>query len=200
MVKVQFGSGPRKISGWQNLDKKGHDVREKLKFDDNSVDFIFHEHLIEHLDEVDGYNFLKECYRILKPNGVMRISCPDISGIVSVYMDWDNIPDNEWKKKHGGDKTKFINNVMINQTAFYKGKRFDANNKSYNVESGAEFHKYYYDKNDFRRKLTEIGFTNFTLVNKHESEHPELRKLERRVGGKYKYFPSVLDITLEVTK
>lgn len=50
-------------------------------------------------------------------------------------------------------------------------------------------------------KLDSIGFKNIMLVNKHESEHPELKYLERRYNnGKFKYFPSYIDITLEATK
>jgi predicted SAM-dependent methyltransferase len=50
---------------------------DKLDFEDNTFDFIFSEHFLEHLFLDEAFELLKECYRILKPNGVVRIVVPD---------------------------------------------------------------------------------------------------------------------------
>lgn len=60
MRKIQFGCGRHSLNGWENTDLPAVDIRKNLEYGDNTVDFIFHEHVIEHLDEVDGYNFLVE--------------------------------------------------------------------------------------------------------------------------------------------
>jgi len=54
---------------------------EENHFPDNSFDVILASHLIEHLN--DPKTFLEETYRILKPNGVIFITTPDISGFQS---------------------------------------------------------------------------------------------------------------------
>ncbi|MGL4880978.1 MAG: class I SAM-dependent methyltransferase, partial [Waterburya sp.] len=49
----------------------------KLEFEDNTFDFIFSEHFFEHLFLNEAVKLLKECRRILKPHGVIRIVVPD---------------------------------------------------------------------------------------------------------------------------
>ena len=50
---------------------------DRLEFEDNTFDFIFSEHFLEHLFLDEAIDLLKECHRILKPNGVVRIVVPD---------------------------------------------------------------------------------------------------------------------------
>jgi len=54
---------------------------EENHFPDNSFNVILASHLIEHLN--DPKTFLEETYRILKPDGVIFITTPDISGFQS---------------------------------------------------------------------------------------------------------------------
>jgi len=54
---------------------------EENHFPDNSFDVILASHLIEHLNEPK--TFLEETYRILKNNGAVFITTPDISGFQS---------------------------------------------------------------------------------------------------------------------
>ncbi|MDJ0742753.1 MAG: methyltransferase domain-containing protein [Xenococcaceae cyanobacterium MO_167.B27] len=50
---------------------------DKLDFEDNTFDFIFSEHFLEHLFMDEALELLKEFHRILKPYGVLRIIVPD---------------------------------------------------------------------------------------------------------------------------
>ena len=198
MKKIQFGCGNNMLPGWENTDLPQTDVRNKLRYHDDSVDFIFHEHMIEHLDEVDGYNFMVECFRILKKDGVLRISCPSIDGFIKVYQNWDEMPET-FKQRHI-NKTRFINNVTLGETVNYEGKKFTHGGVESQKNSSA-WHKYLYDKEDFKNKLTEIGFSEIIFTEKHKSKYSELQNLERRYGhGIFKTFPPELDIVLEAKK
>lgn len=76
--QLQFGSGPHKLPApWQNLDVE-HDIRKPLRFADESTRYIVNEHVIEHVDFHQGLFFLRECFRILEPGGVLRVSFPDV--------------------------------------------------------------------------------------------------------------------------
>ena len=55
-----------------------HNVTDGLPFKDSSVEVIFSSHFIEHLTFEEGINFLRECHRVLRPDGILRISCPDM--------------------------------------------------------------------------------------------------------------------------
>lgn len=48
-----------------------------LMFDNSSINYIFSEHFFEHLFFDEALSLLKECYRILKPFGVIRTCVPD---------------------------------------------------------------------------------------------------------------------------
>jgi len=102
LVKLNLGSFITMFYyGWINMDiidlsdfakKNGYifkqlDVRNGLPFEDNSVDFIFSSHLIEHLSREEGLKLLKECHRVLKPNGVLRIATPDARKLMRDFLD-----------------------------------------------------------------------------------------------------------------
>lgn len=64
-----------------------HDVTKGLPYKQCEIDYIFSSHMIEHLIPREGENFLKECYRVLKYGGKIRISVPDTRLITEKYLD-----------------------------------------------------------------------------------------------------------------
>lgn len=81
MKKIQLGCGHNVLrDDWINFDIEV-DITKPLPFEDNSIDFIFLEHVLEHVNQIKGYEFLKEVKRILKPNGVIRIVIPSLMDI-----------------------------------------------------------------------------------------------------------------------
>jgi predicted SAM-dependent methyltransferase len=54
------------------------DCRKALPFANASIDGIFCEEMIEHISKLDALRLLQECWRILKPGGVIRITTPDL--------------------------------------------------------------------------------------------------------------------------
>ena len=88
---LHLGCGGRAKKGWVNIDLLGDPVdvawnlTHKLPFPDESADGVFHEHLLEHLTLADGLAFAKECARVLKPRGILRIGVPDIEMMIRSY-------------------------------------------------------------------------------------------------------------------
>ena len=54
-----------------------HDITNPYDLDDNSVDIYQSEDVFEHIDYAKLKSVIKEIYRILKPNGLSRLSLPD---------------------------------------------------------------------------------------------------------------------------
>lgn len=74
-MKIQFGCGGNRLHGWENHDTDV-DVTKPLPFPDLCAEFVFAEHIGEHLDSGELLRFLTECHRLLRPNGTMRLCCP----------------------------------------------------------------------------------------------------------------------------
>lgn len=79
MRKVQFGAGQLPLPGWENYDMDVDCAKplSREKFPNNSVDIVFSEMMVEHLTPHHAWNFLDECFRIIKPGGRIRITIPD---------------------------------------------------------------------------------------------------------------------------
>ncbi|MBV9493369.1 MAG: methyltransferase domain-containing protein [Acidobacteria bacterium] len=94
---LHAGSGMQYLPGWINVDiDRAHtidvagDLAISLPFRDASLDYIHSEDFLEHLDFQAGKRFLRECRRVLKRSGVMRLLTPDLRRIIErVYVDRD---------------------------------------------------------------------------------------------------------------
>jgi len=98
-LNLNIGSGGENYPFFINLDlpsayykrrQKNHKfvpfdlTKDKIPYDDNTVSNIFCSHVIEHCEDRHVKNFLVECIRVLKKNGVLRISCPDAKFLYDV--------------------------------------------------------------------------------------------------------------------
>ena len=63
-----------------------HNLRNGIPFDDGSVDVVYHSHMLEHLDRANAELFIREAYRVLRPEGVHRIVVPDLEQLASEYL------------------------------------------------------------------------------------------------------------------
>lgn len=92
-TRVHLGAGDHRLSGWINVDILPSvadvlaDFTSPLPFRTGSVDLLHSEDLLEHLDGETGKRLLTECYRVLRPDGVMRLLTPDLRALVErVYL------------------------------------------------------------------------------------------------------------------
>ena len=78
IVKLNLGCGKDFLKGYKNLDKKDLNLEEKLKFKTNSVEKIVLKEVIEHIK--NHQQLLKECKRVLVPNGSLYLTTPNYRG------------------------------------------------------------------------------------------------------------------------
>lgn len=94
-IRLHLGCGFEHKPGWTNIDLVGAsadiywDLRRGIPFPRNSVNAIFHEHLLEHLPMTVGLRFTDECYRVLAPGGVLRVVVPDAGMLIRKYVAGD---------------------------------------------------------------------------------------------------------------
>src|ERR1700691_1421403 len=81
--KINLGSGTTRKDGFLNIDlfpggDLTLDLRRPLPFESDCCEIIFSEHFFEHIDYPNpAYDLARECLRVLKPNGQIRLSVPD---------------------------------------------------------------------------------------------------------------------------
>jgi predicted SAM-dependent methyltransferase len=66
------------------------DVCEPLPFEDGSVDWVYAEHLIEHVSLKVGVAWLTEVRRILRGGGLVRLTTPDLRRYAQSYVNGDS--------------------------------------------------------------------------------------------------------------
>jgi predicted SAM-dependent methyltransferase len=87
---LNVGTGGKDLVGWVNLDEtKPGDVLARVPpfpFRDECFDEILMSHVVEHMTLDDGRALMKECYRILKPGGLVTVIVPDAKIISFAYL------------------------------------------------------------------------------------------------------------------
>lgn len=92
-MRLNLGCGNRFHKDWINIDfhssspgVRAYNLLNGIPLPDNHVEVVYHSHLLEHFTVNDAQAFLKECARVLKPGGVIRVVVPDLEGIVNIYL------------------------------------------------------------------------------------------------------------------
>ena len=102
--RCHVGCGYVQLDGWLNVlyekrEEYGRLIRRGKAFvlnynllapwpvPDETIRFVAGSHFIEHLDLNDGIQFLKECRRVIKSGGLIRLSCPDLEIYARHYVD-----------------------------------------------------------------------------------------------------------------
>jgi predicted SAM-dependent methyltransferase len=129
------------------------DLSKPFPWKDGEADILFSSHLLEHFSRDEGRSFLSECYRVLKPGGIIRISVPDAKKLAQQYVD-------------GGIMEQRFINVGVERArddaeAFY--------------EVLLAHHKTVYDEAALRGLLESVGFKDVSKVSAFESRSDTIR-------------------------
>lgn len=123
------------------------DASKCLPFEDESVDFIYSSHMLEHLDIHQRDTFLIECLRVLKPDGAIRLVVPDMEQIILEYTDGIIDMDNLLVKSH------LVAPPLNNLISKIKLCMF-----------GHRHHQWMYDGRSLANCLAEYGFVKSKIV------------------------------------
>lgn len=117
-------------------------------FPNNEFDEVYASHVIERVKERSANTFIQEAYRVLKPNGKVRLACPDFEKVAKAYLNGER----DVRRNLGADK---IRNIIV-------GDEDKAYMKHLNV----------WDKASMKAALEDAGFTDVTFfdINPRYSE------------------------------
>ncbi len=168
--KLHIGSGRNSLSGWLNADLSPSpvqlylDARKRFPFPDATFDLVFSEHMIEHITYAQGLHMLSECYRVLKPDGTIRVATPDLSFFVRLYR--------EEKDELEYAYIKWMTDTFIPTATSYRD--------TFVINNSVRYwgHQFIYDEKVLCEALTRVGFVDVRRCELQQSGDPELCGLE----------------------
>lgn len=95
-MKINIGCGYNRLDGWLNLDASPDSAADRLmaahdlQLSANSASEIKALQLVEHLGFFRSKYFLSECWRVLRPGGLLLLELPDVEGTFRAFLDGDH--------------------------------------------------------------------------------------------------------------
>lgn len=167
-MKLSLGAGGVRLPGWIHVDFDAScrpdvcvDLSRPLPFVDACADFLHSEDFIGQLSFAQAREFLRECYRVLKPGGVLRLLTPDLEQLVCAYVNRDHALKALWDREVGiALETGTLGELVHAALTFADQKSF-------------------FDEQTLRCLLEPAGFLVERVACK-DSRHAELRGLDLR--------------------
>ena len=170
--KLQIGAGFNLLNGWLNTTLYPFaagtvylDASQPFPIPADTFDYVFSEHVIEHLEFDEAASMLRESARILKSGGRIRLATPDLARIIAVYT-----------QPAADAQANYIRWIMDNfrpQVGAYNPAHVI--NQSFHGWR----HKFIYDEQTLVAALEGAGFDMITRSLPGESADENLRGIEQ---------------------
>lgn len=193
--KLHVGCGPMLLKGWLNSDMEPDiangviylDVTEPLPFPDGSLQYIYSEHVLEHVTLETTLAHFGECYRALRPGGVIRIAMPDLQFLLDYFKSKELTAVQQSFLEH--TVGKFHPDVALKSPAMLLNdflRRWG--------------HQVIYDRQLLADLLKRVGFNPVVSCELQESRHTDLANMEHHgtaIGDSYNRLQTMV---LEATR
>jgi len=156
---LEQGTLYKDLNGTQNTFMLNHDLRLGVPAADNSLDLIYHSHMLEHLSYDEAITFTEDCLRTLRPGGRMRILVPDLELWINAYVNDNMFFFEEYRKVL--DSTKYVTKASIFMGMLHNHE-----------------HKCGYDFESLKWLLENVGFTEVKRRLYGDGEVENLNLLE----------------------
>ncbi len=173
--KLQIGAGPTISPEWLTTDIVAKlrratiylDAMQRFPIEDASFDYVFSEHMIEHISHPAACSMLAECARILKPGGRIRLATPDLDQMLALKHPPENLSSMQreyiaWVTKNFAPPDTPAEPIFVINNQF----------RNYG-------HQFLFDEPTLRSAMSQAGFVDIVRVAVGESHDPNLRGLEK---------------------
>ena len=153
------------------------DVYNGLPFHDNVFDFVYHSHFITHIDRDAAFFITKECHRILKSGGIVRVVVPDLEQIVNLYN--EAMADLDAARPRGNEKhseaVDELFELMVRKSAWGTSResflvRIIERLFRGNIEKTGELRRWHYDRHSMGGMLADAGFREVSIMTPNSSD------------------------------
>jgi len=195
MKGLNIGAGPNfNIKDWEKLDYTGNSYGDNgyipdINFDlnkiepiprpDNSYNYIYCSHVFEHLLDESVNNILYESNRLLKKDGIIRITCPDYDKLLYMYL--NNIKINWDYGSKWNEQWSNFDCFLYNTFSFCHRRRENINEDKDYINEDKDYineDKDYINENFFNKLLKEKGkkYTYnycYEICKKYKLKYPD---------------------------
>lgn len=142
-------------------------LRKGIPFVDSTFDVLYHSHFLEHLERSAAAKFLRECHRVLKPGGVLRVVVPDLELLAKAYLESlrqldEGVPTAE--RAHSSAIYELFDQMVRTEvTGTTEQKGWNALVERLIRRSAAdagELHRWMYDRYSLDQLLESVGFSS----------------------------------------
>lgn len=173
--KLQIGAHVCALAGWLNTDLYPQsltgvslDATKTFPLPDESFDYVFSEHQLEHIAYSEGVAMLRECRRILRPGGKVRLAVPSLDRLVELV-----------KPTRTDLQERYI---RYSSECFWPSVESPGPCFAFNSAFMYWGHKFIYDEATLRYTLEATGFTQIQFFGPGASNDPNLTGIETRVS------------------
>ena len=89
---LNVGCGSKYHKDWVNVDMVSYspyvqkcNLIKGIPYPDDTFAVLYHSQVLEHIPKENAEKFIRECYRVLKPGGIIRVVVPDLENIIDEY-------------------------------------------------------------------------------------------------------------------
>lgn len=172
------------------------DLRRGVPFADGTFDVVYHSHLLEHIAREHAEGFLRECRRVLRPRGIVRIVVPDLELLARRYLAVLDGANPEARATEVGDAVAEMIDQMIVRTPELRAQRsFPVRLLEAlfigNTDRAGVLHRWMYDRVSLRDVLSRAGFVDVQVRTPGTSEVAGWKGFgldENADGSTYKQF------------
>lgn len=175
--RLNLGCGQNIIEGWLNADLHPHcpevfqmNAGKRYPFPDEAFDYVYSEHMFEHLTCQQQLIMLKECFRILKRGGIMRLAMPNFQFLMNLF----NNPQKEINQRYLRWSYETFMLPCLTET------RLEDNLPVYVINNFMRDwgHKFIHTPNSLSEIADKIGFQCIVECKVGQSNHLVLQHLE----------------------
>jgi len=167
-VGLHMGCGPIRHEGYLNCDiKDGEyciDSVEPFPVPDNSIDYVYSEHFVEHLTFDEALCFMKESFRVLKKGGIFRCLMPDFSLLLSIAVNQPELAKKLRMRIAEGRKSKEGQRIESGVSS-EQALLWDSRDDIINAFMRGWGHKYLWSANHLAKAIEYVGFSNVEIMS-----------------------------------
>lgn len=152
-----------RVVNMEGAQRLNYNLLKEWPWPDNSVSNVAGAHFIEHLDLNQGLKFCKQAFRVLRPGGVIRLSCPDLETYARSYINGDQ---------------KFFADEQVRRACVFKEAQTPSQIFAAKAYDSGGAHKWFHDFSSLKNVLERCGFVDVRRVTRLEGKTPDLEQLE----------------------